>query len=266
VLAKAGLGPDRISAIGIGAPGPLDIPGGVLIEPPNLPGWHNVPLREIVQTRMDTPTCLKNDANAAAIGEYLYGAGQGTRDMVYVTVSTGIGGGLILSGRIYHGSSSGAGEIGHTTILPYGPRCGCGNRGCLEALASGTAMAREGQELVARGVPTTIGSDGGDVTARNVVDAMQKGDPYAQQIVAQAMAYLGIGMANMVNLFNPERLVIGGGLTALGDDLLSPVRRATQLRAFRSASARVAVLLASLGPEVGIVGVAGAARMAAQQA
>ena len=267
VLDQAGLAQHGVSSIGIGAPGPLDIPHGLLVEPPNLPGWHNVPLREIVQERIGAPTYLENDANAAAIGEYLYGAGRGTRDMVYVTVSTGIGGGLILDGRIYHGASGGAGEIGHMTILPCGPRCGCGNRGCLEALASGTAIAREGQGLIARGVSTAIASeDGHEVTAKNVVDAMQQGDPYARQIVAQAMFYLGIGMANLVNLYNPERLVIGGGLTALGDDLLGPVRRAIELRAFPSASVQVTAVLAQLGAEVGIVGAAGAAWMAAQQA
>jgi glucokinase len=267
VLRQAGLGHDGISSIGIGAPGPLDIPRGLLIEPPNLPGWHDVPLRDIVEARIGVPTYLENDANAAAIGEYLYGAGRGTRDMIYVTVSTGIGGGLILGGRIYHGLSGGAGEIGHMTVLPYGPHCGCGNRGCLEALASGTAIAREGQELIARGIPTAIGSrSGGEVSAKDVVDAMYGGDAYAEQIVTQAIAYLGIGMANLVNLFNPERIVVGGGLSALGDGLLIPVRRAIQLRAFSSASAQVTVALAQLGPEVGIVGAAGAAWMEAQQA
>jgi glucokinase len=264
VLDQADLDHDGISSVGIGAPGPLDIPRGLLIEPPNLPGWHDVPLRDIVQAQIGAPTYLENDANAAAIGEYLYGAGQGTRDMIYVTVSTGIGGGLILGGRIYHGLSGGAGEIGHMTVLPYGPHCACGNRGCLEALASGTAIAREGQELIARGLSTEIcGHDGGEIGAKDVVDAMYRGDPCAKQIVMQAMAYLGIGMANLVNLFNPERIVIGGGLTALGDDLVAPVERAIQLRAFPSASARVTVTLAQLGPEVGIVGAAGAAWMAA---
>lgn len=266
VLDRAGLAHQDLRSIGIGAPGPLDIPQGLLIEPPNLPGWHNVPLRQIVQERLGVPTYLENDANAAAVGEYLYGAGRDTRDMIYVTVSTGIGGGLILDGRVYHGASGGAGEIGHMTVLPGGPRCGCGNRGCLEALASGTAIAREGQHLIDRGVPTAVTSEAGQaVAAKQVVDAMHQGDPYARQIVTQAMFYLGIGMANVVNLFNPERIVIGGGLAALGDDLLGPVRRAIVLRAFPSASAQVTAVLAQLGREVGIVGAAGAAWMAAQR-
>jgi glucokinase len=270
VMAEAGVSVNDISGVGIGSPGPLDIPKGMLIDPPNLPTWRNVPLRQIVQDRLGVPAYLENDANAAAIGEYLYGAGQGTRNMIYVTVSTGIGGGLILNGQIYHGVNGSAGEIGHMTIMPRGPHCGCGNRGCLEALASGTAIAREGQELVNRGVPTLIAEIVKDapysVSAKNVVDAMNRGDAYATEIVTQAMYYLGVGMANLVNLFSPEMIVIGGGLSNLGNALLDPVRRAIRLRAFPSAAEHVTVRLAKLGAEVGIVGAAGAALMAARYA
>jgi len=266
VMAEASLQPGQVTAIAIGAPGPLDIPMGILTEPPNLPGWHNVPLRQIMQDALHIATYLENDANAAGIGEYLYGAGRGTRHMVYVTASTGIGGGLILDGKIYQGATGGAGEIGHMTILPYGPYCGCGNRGCLEAMASGTAIAREGQYLVRRGVPTLIATladgEADAVTAKMVVDAMQQGDRYAADIVTDAMRYLGIGMANLVNLFNPEMIVIGGGLTHLGEQLLDPVRRAIAVRAFPMAAQRVQVALAQLGDDVGIIGAAGAAMMA----
>jgi glucokinase len=266
VMDEAGLGADDIEAVGIGAPGPLDIPLGILTEPPNLPGWHNVPLKQIIEDELGIPAHLENDANAAAIGEYLYGAGQGTRHMIYVTVSTGIGGGLILDGQIYHGLTGGAGEIGHMTILPQGPQCGCGNRGCLEAMASGTAIAREGQYLVSRGVPTLISElaedASGGVSARTVVEAMRRGDEYATEIIVQAMSYLGIGMANLVNLFNPEMIVIGGGLTNLGDRLLDPVRRGIALYAFAMLAQQAQVTLARLGDDVGIVGAAGAAMMA----
>jgi glucokinase len=269
VMAEGGVTIKDITGIGIGSPGPLDIPKGMLIDPPNLPTWRNVPLRQILQDRLGAPAYLENDANAAAIGEYLYGAGQGTRNMIYVTVSTGIGGGLILDGKIYHGVSGSAGEIGHMTIMPRGPHCGCGNRGCLEALASGTAIAREGQELVNRGVPTLIAEIVKDapysVSARDVVEAMSRGDAYATEIVRQAMYYLGVGMANLVNLFSPEMIVIGGGLSNLGSDLLDPVRRAIRLRAFPSAAEHVTVRPAKLGAEVGIVGAAGAALMAARK-
>ncbi|MBN1582898.1 MAG: ROK family protein [Anaerolineae bacterium] len=266
VIVNSGTNVNEIAGIGIGAPGPMDIPAGILTEPPNLPGWHDVPLRQLIQDAMGIPAFLENDANAAAIGEYLYGAGRGTRHMVYVTVSTGIGGGLILDGKIYHGTTGGAGEIGHMTILPRGPHCGCGNRGCLEALASGTAIAREGQELVNRGINTMIAKlvqDAPyDVSAKDVVNAMKLGDAYATEIIVQAMHYLGIGMANLVNLFNPQMLVIGGGLANLGDMLLEPVARGIELYAFPSAAAKVQVRLAELGDQVGIVGAAGAAMMA----
>jgi len=268
VMDKANVRSDDVSSIGVGAPGPLDIPKGMLTDPPNLPTWRNVPLRQIVRDALGIPTYLENDANAAAIGEYLYGAGRGTRNMIYVTVSTGIGGGLILNGQIFHGVSGGAGEIGHTTILPNGPHCGCGNRGCLEALSSGTAIAREGQELVNRGVPTLIAELVKDapysVSAKDVVEAMRQGDAYATEIIIQAMHYLGIGMANLVNLFNPEMIVIGGGLSNLGEMLLDPVRRGIALRAFPAAAQQVRVTLAQLGDDVGIVGAAGSAIMLSQ--
>lgn len=268
VMEQASIDADGVSGIGIGAPGPLDIPNGILTEPPNLPGWHNVPLKQIIEEALDISTYLENDANAAAIGEYLYGAGKGTRHMIYVTVSTGIGGGMILDGQIYHGTSGGAGEIGHMTILPNGPHCGCGNRGCLEALASGTGIAREGQELITRGAPTLIAKLAGQepVSAKVVVNAMHQGDPYAQEIVMQALYYLGIGMANLANLFNPQMIVIGGGLSNLGDMMLDAVQRSIDYHAFPLAARQVRVTFAKLGSNVGIIGAAGAAMMAQHQA
>jgi glucokinase len=270
VMREAGIAPSDVSGIGIGAPGPLDIAKGILTEPPNLPGWRDVPLKEIIEDAIGISTYLENDANAAAIAEYLYGAGKGTRDMIYVTVSTGIGGGLILNGQIYHGAHGGAGEVGHMTILPDGPLDGCGNRGCLEALASGTAIALAGRELVEHGVPTLIaelaGGDPEGISAKIVVEAMHKGDAYATEIVSSAMRYLGIGMANLVNLFNPEMIVIGGGLSHLGDLLLGPVRRGIDRHAFQTHARQVVVTLAQLGDRVGIVGAAGAAMVASRQA
>ena len=270
VMRKANVSPGDVSGVGVGAPGPLDIAQGILTEPPNLPGWRDVPLKQIIEDAIGIPTYLENDANAAGIAEYLYGAGRGTRHMIYVTVSTGIGGGLILNGQIYHGASGGAGEIGHLTVLPDGPLDGCGTRGCLDALASGTAIAREARELVEHGVPTLIAGlarenpDG--ITARVVVEAMHRGDPYAADIVSKAMRYLGIGMASMVNLFNPELIVIGGGLSHLGDLLLDPVRRGIDRHAFQTHARQVRVVLAQLGDQVGIIGAAGAAMMASRRA
>jgi glucokinase len=263
VLAQAGMGKEQVAALGVGSPGPLDIGAGVVVSPPNLPGWERVPLRQRLQDALGIPTFLENDANAAALGEYRFGAGQGCQHMVYVTASTGIGGGLILNGALYHGASDLAGEIGHMTILAGGPLCGCGNRGCLEALASGTAIARRARESVARGVPTRIAdlAEGQPerISARLVAQAAAEGDAEAQAILAEAMNYLGIGMANLANLFNPQRIVIGGGLTNLGEALFEPVRRAIVRHAFRSAAEAVRVIPAGLGENVGVLGAAAVA-------
>ncbi|MDY6876827.1 MAG: ROK family protein [Chloroflexota bacterium] len=263
VMAQAGVTQAQVVATGIGAPGPLDIKAGVVMAPPNLPGWDRVPLKQLVENELGIATFLENDANAAALGEHRFGAGRGTEHMIYVTVSTGIGGGLILDGKLYHGISGAAGEIGHITIMPNGPRCGCGNRGCLEALASGTAIARQARERVTHGVPTLIAdlAEGipERITAKLVAEAASRGDIEAQDILAEAMNYLGIGMANLVNLFNPQLIVIGGGLTNIGELLFGPVRRVIARRAFRTPAREVQVVRAELGDHVGVLGAAAVA-------
>lgn len=262
-MAKANATEQQVAAVGIGAPGPLDVRTGVVVAPPNLPAWDHVPLKQRIEERLGIATYLDNDANAAALGEHRFGAGQGTKHMIYVTVSTGIGGGLILDGRLYHGDSGIAGEIGHTTILPDGPRCGCGNRGCLEALASGTAIAREARERVAQGVPTLIcdlaQGDSERITARLVAEAARQGDRVAGEILSEVMEYLGIGMANLVNLFNPQVIVIGGGLANVGEPLFAVVRRVIDQRAFYAAAQAVRVLSAALGENAGVLGAAAVA-------
>ncbi len=263
VMAQAGVEPSQVAAVGVGAPGPLDIEAGVAVAPPNLPGWDRVPLKQLIEDRLGITTFLENDANAAALGEHRFGAGQGVEHMIYVTVSTGIGGGLILDGRLYHGADGMAGEIGHMTLVPYGPLCGCGNRGCLESLASGTAIARQARERVARGVPTLMtGLAEGDperITAKLVAEAASRGDVEAREILAEAMGYLGIGMANLVNLFNPQLIVIGGGLTNIGEALFGPVRRAIDRHAFRAQAETARVVQAALGGNVGVLGAAAVA-------
>jgi len=263
VMAQAGMKQSQVAAVGIGAPGPLDIGTGVVVAPPNLPGWDCVPLKRLIEDGLGITTFLENDANAAALGEHRFGAGRGVEHMIYVTVSTGIGGGLILDERLYHGASGMAGEIGHTTVMPYGPLCGCGNRGCLEALASGTAIARQARERIARGVPTLIAdlAEGAParITAKLVAEAASQGDVEARDILAEAMYYLGIGMANLVNLFNPQLIVIGGGLTNIGELLFGPVRRAIDLRAFPAQAQAVRVVQAELGDSVGVLGAAAVA-------
>ena len=249
-----------IVAIGVGAPGPLDTKLGILTAPPNLPGWINVPLSRIIEERLGVAAYLENDANAAALAEFHYGAGVGCANMIYVTVSTGIGGGLILNGQLYGGTNGAAGEVGHTMIMPDGPLCGCGNRGHLEALASGTAIAREARELLAKGVPTLIADlaqgDPNAVTALTVEIAAKQGDLEAQRIIDRAMEYLGIGMANLANIFNPDMIVLGGGVTKMGEMLFEPVRRAVSRFAFPIVAKTVQIVPARLGRDVGVIGAA----------
>jgi len=263
VMAQAGVDSSQVGAAGVGAPGPLDIEAGVVVAPPNLPGWDRVPLKQLIEDGLGVTAFLENDANAAALGEHRFGAGRGTEHMIYITVSTGVGGGLILNGELYHGANGMAGEVGHIIVEPEGPLCGCGNRGCLEALASGTAIARQARERVTRSAPTLIANlAGGDperITARLVVEAADQGDREAQEILAEAMNYLGIGMANLVNLFNPQLIIIGGGLTNVGERLFRPVRRAIDQYTFPPATQAVRVVPAALGDNVGVLGAAAVA-------
>jgi glucokinase len=251
----------------VGSPGPLDSRAGIVVAPPNLPGWRDVPLERLLEDSLGIPVFLEKDTNAAAVGEHRFGAGQGADHMIYVTVGTGIGGGLILDGELYGGTRGMAGEVGHVTIVPDGPVCGCGNRGCLEAMASGTAITRDARRRVTAGVSTLMldlaGGDVEEITAKVVARAADRGDEEAQRILAQAMAYLGIGMANLVNLFNPQLIVIGGGLTNIGEALFEPVRRAIDERAFRSPAEVVRVVPAALGDKVGVLGAAVVALMRA---
>ncbi len=270
VMQDAGVPAEQIRAVGVGSPGPVDAAEGLVVAPPNLPGWDRVPLRQTIEEALGIPTHLENDANAAALGENVFGAGRGSKEMIYMTVSTGVGGGFIFGGKLYGGASGAAAEVGHMTILPRGPHCGCGNRGCLEAVASGTAIAREGRELLLRNVPTLIAElAGGDpdlVSAKLVAQAAQQGDAEAEEIIYEAMSYLGVGVANLVNLLNPELIVIGGGLTNMGDALFGPVRRAVDRRTFPIAAQRVRIVPAELGDRVGVLGAAAVAMQRARVA
>lgn len=215
LLARAGANRSDLLAVAAGAPGPLNPVTGVIHQAPNL-GWREAPLREALAERLGgVPVAVENDANLGALGEHVYGAGRGVNDLVYVTVSTGIGGGLVLNGRLYRGAGYGAGEVGHLPVAP-GPACRCGGRGCLEAVASGTAIARRAREEAEAGrAPEILARAGGDasaVSARTVTEAAEAGDPVARGILAEAAAYLGRGLAIIANLLNPAMIVLGGGV------------------------------------------------------
>ena len=205
-LAQADITTDGLSAIGVGAPGLSNPETGVLFTSPHLPDWQDVPLREIIQKKLGKQTFLANDANAAALGELYYGAGRGYRKFVYITVSTGIGGGVIIDGKIYSGASGVAGEVGHMTIDVNGPPCRCGNNGCWESLASGTALGKEARRRITEGAHTSLldyaGGEIEKVTAQIVHTAAINGDELSKELIARTGYYLGVGLANLVNIFN----------------------------------------------------------------
>lgn len=260
VLSAAGLAPDAIGGIGIGAPGPLNSQTGVVFQPPNLRGWHDVPLGPILGDRLHMPVWVANDANAAALGEWRFGAGRGVDDLVYMTISTGIGGGIILGGTLREGVSGTAGEIGHMTIDVNGPRCVCGNTGCLEVLAAGPAIARAAQEAVRAGRPSALLARAGGtiegITARVVAAAAAAGDAVAADVFHRAATYVGVGVANLLNILNPAMVILGGGVSTAGDLLLEPVRRTARERAFERPARDARIVLAQLGDDVGAIGAA----------
>jgi len=259
-LDQAQISATDLTAVGLGAPGLSNPETGILFTSPNLPGWIDVPLRDIIEKELGTKAFLINDANAAAVGELHFGAGRGARNFIYITVSTGIGGGIIIDGKIYTGYVGVAGELGHMTIDDEGPPCNCGNRGCWEALASGTALAREARNRINEGATTSIleyaGRDLAKINAEAIHEAAQAGDNLAVELIARTAYYLGVGLANLINIFNPEVIVVGGGLSNIGDMLLKPAFEEARRRAFKQAYQAVRFARAELGRNSGVLGAA----------
>jgi len=259
-LNQADVDISELTAVGIGAPGLSNPETGILLTSPNLPGWRDVPLRDIMQERLGKKTFLINDANAAALGEFYFGAARGIRNFIYITLSTGIGGGIIIDGKIYSGAIGAAGEVGHMTIDDEGPICNCGNRGCWETLASGTALAREARHRIKEGVATSIleyaEGDVEKVTAQVIHSAAEQGDSLAKELIARTGYYVGVGLANLINIFNPELIVIGGGLSNIGDMLLEPAFKVAEERAYKEAFQAVRFASAGLGRNSGVLGAA----------
>jgi glucokinase len=227
----------KISSLGIGVPGPIDYEKGIVIEPPNLPGWKRVNLKKILEKEFKVPVHLDNDANCAALAEAYFGAGKKARHFIYMTISTGIGGGIIIDRKLYRGAIGAAGEFGHMVIDSKGYVCGCGNVGCLEALGSGTAIKRR------------AGMD-----AISVELAARQGDKKAQKVIAETAHYLAIGIANLVNIFNPELVVLGGGVSKMRELLLTPIRQEFKEYALTLPAKNVRIVRAKLGAESGVLG------------
>ena len=260
LLDKESLRLSMIHSIGIASAGIIDINRGLITHSPNLLGWRDIPLRHLVADKYGIDTFLLNDASAAALGEHRYGAGKGVKNLIYLTVSTGIGGGIIIEDKLYLGASGCAGELGHMTIKTDSSSCQCGNNGCLETLASGTAMAREAKERIGAGENTVLVEMAKgvieDITAETISIAARNGDSLALAVISEAASYLGVGMANLVNIFNPEMIIIGGGASKIGDLLFNPAIQEMRRRAFKLTAQAVRVVPAELGGNAEVIGVA----------
>jgi glucokinase len=254
---ESGIDWEDIGAVGIGCGGPLDAARGVLLAPLHLPGWHDVPVTAIAEEAYERPAVLENDATAAAAAEHRYGAGAGARNMVYLTISTGVGGGVVVDGRLYRGAGNGA-ELGHVTVDWRGRPCrGCGRPGCLEAYVSGTSIAERAREAIAESpdVSSSLASLP-DPTAEDVAAAARDGDELAVAIWDDTVAALACGLTSIVNVFEPERVVVGGGVSRVGEQLLGPVRTWVRANAMEPAGRSVDIVASALGEQVGVVGAA----------
>ena len=238
----------RVRGVAVGAPGIIDARAGTVVASPNLPGWSDVPLRERVAAATGAPALLENDANAAAYGEHWIGAGAGSANIILVTLGTGVGGGLVMGGDLWRGTDGMAGEIGHMTIEPAGRPCPCGSVGCLEAYASATGIASRYGELT---------DNGPALAAADVHRLARDGDPNARQAFREAGRALGIAFASLVNLLNPERIVIGGGVLPAWDSFMPAVDQELRRRAFTAPAERVRIVPAALGDLAGLTGAAG---------
>jgi glucokinase len=260
----AGVRPEQVVGVGIGAPGPLDRERGIVLVTPNL-GWSDFPLRRLVSDALGgLPATLDNDANCAVYGEWWVGAATGSKILIGITIGTGIGGGIVIDGKIFHGASDVAGEIGHTTIDSTGRRCKCGNYGCLEAYASGPAIAARAVEGVEAGaesrLPEYVGGDLAKITAQTVYQAAHDHDDFALEVVRDTAKFLGAGVANLLNIFNPDTFVILGGVTLAGDHLFVPLQAEIKRRAFKPAVDACRVLAGTLPGTAGVFGAAGTFR------
>jgi len=249
-----------ILGVGIGSPGPLNTKEGVIHFAPNFPGWIEVPLMQILRDELNLPIFLENDANAAALGEWWLGAGKGVDNLVLLTLGTGIGGGIIIEGEVLHGAWDTAAEIGHMIIHEGGLTCGCGKQGCLEAYASATGVVKRTLAAIEKGEKTLlinlVENRLEDITCELIFKTAEKGDSLAKWIVEETARYLGIGIASIVNIINPEMVILSGGMIAAGDTLFKPVRKYAQENALAAAIKEVKIVPAALGGNAGAIGAA----------
>lgn len=251
---------EQVRCISAAIPGPVDPKTGVIVSTPNIEGWKDFPLGAKLHTQFNVPVYLGNDANLAATGEWEYGAGKGHRDLLYLTVSTGIGGGVIINNQLLEGSRGMGGELGHVTVLPRGPMCSCGQRGHLEAVASGTAIARHVKKQLAKGKKSVLqGND--DLTARDIASAARSGDKLAITALARAGKFIGQALADFLVIFNPTIVIFGGGVSFSGDFLFNPMRNALKKNIMdHEYLDNLEITIASLGDDAGLLGALALAR------
>lgn len=261
VVDAAGLTREQIGAVGIGVPGVVDMKRGRTVFLCNMPGtWPQVPLRATIEDRVGIPTSILNDVRAFTLGEKTFGAGRDVDTLVCLAIGTGIGGGIVVDGQLHLGIEGTAGEVGHQVIEPYGPSCGCGSRGCLEILASGSAITAMALKAITQGMTTRIAAmvehDLNRVTPEVIAQAANEGDPVARDIYERAGFYLGIGVANLITIISPQMVIIGGGVAQAGNLLLDPVRRMVYERVHLTPLDHVQIVSAQLGTDGGLVGAA----------
>ena len=258
LMNEAGIDKNSLEGIGFGFPGQIDCDNGVVRILPNIPGWINVPIAEIMQKEFNVPVKVDNDVRCMALAESTYGAGQGCKNLICITIGTGIGSGLIINGKLVRGASNAAGEIGHIKLEMHdGLLCGCGDSGCFEAYASGPSIVAMAKDYVLGGKSAKFRELAGSVDAITpaiVAKAAEEGDVVAKKIFERMGEYLGIGLASVVNLLNPEKIVIGGGVADAGDILFEPLRKTLKDRAMPIQGEAVEVVHASLGNTAGIIG------------
>ncbi|HRK35000.1 MAG TPA: ROK family protein, partial [Candidatus Hydrogenedentes bacterium] len=246
-----------------GAPGPMNWQTGVVFSPPNLPGWENVPLANLMQKRLNVRTYVDNDANVACWGEFWSGAGREVDSLVCLTLGTGVGGGIVLHGKLLRGPDGTAGEIGHMCVSRDGRQCNCGSRGCLEQYSSVTGMVRTAVEGIEAGRKTVLlDMCGGDIErldGKMISDALEQGDEFAGWVIRETGIWLGTAIGSLINLLNPEMIVLCGGMIAAGDALFEPVRQTAFEQAFEVPARRAIIVPAGLGSDSGVVGAAGCA-------
>lgn len=262
-LAEQGATRKDIMAAGFGAPGPMNWQTGIVYSPPNLPGWKNVPLAEDMRKRLGVPCYVDNDANVACYGEYWLGAGQGAENMCLLTLGTGVGGGIVVFGRLLRGKDGTAAEIGHLKVMRDGRKCGCGATGCLEAYGSVTGMIRTAIEGIENGRQTILidmcKGLFSRIDGKMISDAVAQGDEFAKWVMTETGVWLGIGISSLINLLNPEKVILAGGMIAAGDILLEPIRTTAKKLCFEVPGNRAEIVTAALGGDAGVIGAAGIA-------